>query len=590
MGASVEKQLIAELETALEQQQSAVSQGHVAIRDTIRELHSALKELELRESSLTKTAREMTGRAVTQLEALSKNKGPAENHDAALEKIAELERELLVRQSLDEKLATSEAQCAQLKQQLEQQAHQIAEAEKAKQKLRKIEQIYKDASDALQAGQAARRRVAELEQTVEEYKQATHAEREKLAGVQQTLDATKQSEAALRTELDTLKSQDLQKSAAQLAKTEESLAAVNLQIASLGEALAQSKNENSDLEKIAQEFEEELAARTVDVEQWKRYGEDLEKKCTQLNDELEDIRKRARETAENERTHRAAREKLEAELAVVKPEAGRAGQLQEQVRRLQAEAKEHRERAKHAEEDLAHERGNGSKSQLAAQLAEALRERESARQELRTLRGQPAVPAPAKTEPVPPQPAAPQSAAPQSAAPAVDSLDEGFEEEADEEAPLHIPSDDAKRMLGEIFMKAGIINGAQLEDALSLQQKERPWKHLGSVLVAMGHAEEAQVAQALAHQRGLEYVRLGKNSVDKVAAQRINGRLAEKHICIPVRFEDGELIVAMENPLDLIAIEDVERASNYRVRPAVATPTAILAAIRKVYAGEPQRA
>lgn len=587
MGASVEKQLIAELEQALEQQQSAVSQGHAAIRDTIRELHQALKELEQRESSLTKTAKEMTGRAVTQLEALSKNKAPAENHDAALEKIADLERELLVRQSLDEKLAASEAQCAQLKQQLEAQAGQIAEAERTKQKLRKIEQVYKDASDALQAGQAARRRVAELEQTVEEYKQATHAEREKLTGVQAALDASKQSETALRTELDALKAQDIQQTVAKLANTEEALAAANLQITSLGDALAKAKKDAEDQEKIAQELDEELAARSVDADQWKRHGDELEKKCKQLKDELEDVRKHARETAENERAHRTAREKLEADLAIFKPEAERAGRLQEQVGRLEMEARELRELVRHAEEDLAHERGNGSKTQLATQLADALRERESARQELRALRGQPAspaAPAPVKPEPVA---AAPQPAA--EPAPAVDSLDEGFETDGDEEAPLHIPSDDAKRMLGEIFMKAGIINGSQLEDALAMQKKDRPWKHLGSVLVAMGHAEEAQVAQALAHQRGLEYLRLGKNSIDKVAAHRINGRLAEKHICIPVRFEEGELVVAMENPLDLIAIEDVERTSNYRVKPAVATPTAILAAIHKIYSTETQR-
>ncbi len=585
MGASVEKQLIAELEQALEQQQSAVSQGHAAIRDTIRELHQALKELEQRESTLTKTAKEMTGRAVTQLEALSKSKGPAENHDAALEKIADLERELLVRQALDEKLAASEASCEQLKQQLESQAGQIAEAERTKQKLRKIEQVYKDASDALQAGQAARRRVAELEQTVEEYKQATHAEREKLAGVQQALDASKQSEAALRTELDALKALDIQQTTSKLANTEEALAAANLQITSLGESLAKAKQDATDYEKTALEFEEELAARSVDADQWKLHGDELEKKCTKLKEELEDVRKHARETAENERAHRAAREKLEADLAIYKPGAERADNLQEQVSRLEMEARELRELVRHAEEDLAHERGNGSKTQLAAQLADALRERETARQELRTLRGQPATtPAPAKPEPIVSHQPLPTPAS------AVDSLDEGFETDGDEEAPLHIPTDDAKRMLGEIFMKAGIINGSQLEDALAVQKKDRPWKHLGSVLVAMGHAEEAQVAQALAHQRGLEYLRLGKNSVDKVAAHRINGRLAEKHICIPVRFEEGELVVAMENPLDLIAIEDVERASNYRVKPAVATPTAILAAIHKIYtASETQR-
>jgi type IV pilus assembly protein PilB len=106
----------------------------------------------------------------------------------------------------------------------------------------------------------------------------------------------------------------------------------------------------------------------------------------------------------------------------------------------------------------------------------------------------------------------------------------------------------------------------------------------------MGYAEETQVAQAVAHQRGLEYLSLGKDSINRDAARIVSARLAEKHLCIPVREEDGELVVAMENPLDLIAIEDVERASERRVRPAVATPTAILAAIATVYTPERQRA
>jgi type IV pilus assembly protein PilB len=145
-------------------------------------------------------------------------------------------------------------------------------------------------------------------------------------------------------------------------------------------------------------------------------------------------------------------------------------------------------------------------------------------------------------------------------------------------------------MLGEIFLNAGIITPVQLEEALVAQKKERPWKHLGSILVRMGCTEEAHVAQAIAYQRKLEFLALEPETVARDAARLISARLAEKHLCIPVREEEGELVVAMENPLDLIAIEDVERASERRVRPAVSTPSAILAAISAVYTLEPQRA
>ncbi len=587
MGASVETQLIAELEAALEQQQTAVNEGHAAIRDTIRELHQALAELEQREHSLTKTSADLTGRAVSHLEAVreavSKTAGPTEDLEAAREKIAELEREALTRQSLEQRLGESEAQCAQLQQQLAAQAQAIAEADKAQRKLRKIEQVYKDASDALQAGQAARRRVAELEATVGEYKQAAHAEHEKSAQIQEALEAARQSESQLRSELDALKSQDIQQTADRLAAVEEELASAHLQCATLSTDLELAKQNVERLEKDNHELDEELSSQADDAQKWMRHAEDLDKKAHALKIDLEDLRRRARDTAESERSLRAALAAAETELNALRPQAARASDLQAQITRMESETRTLGDRLKHTEEELTDERSKGTKSQLAAQLAEALRDREAAREELLTLRKRPmdsGIEHQART-PVAQQPA---SVEPDPYA------GEESEEEAHNNAVLHIPTDKAKRMLGEIFVNAGIITEPQLDEALSTQKQERPWKHLGSVLVAMGHAGEAQVAQAIAHQRGLEYLTLGKGSVDKNAAHRISARLAEKHLCIPVREEDGELIVAMENPLDLIAIEDVERASERRVRPAVSTPAAILAAITKTYTAERQRA
>jgi len=73
-------------------------------------------------------------------------------------------------------------------------------------------------------------------------------------------------------------------------------------------------------------------------------------------------------------------------------------------------------------------------------------------------------------------------------------------------------------------------------------------------------------------------------------ARLLHERLADKHTVLPVRIEDGELVLAMENPLDLIAIEDVERATELRVRTAVATPSAIRREIARVLQTAPQEA
>jgi chromosome segregation ATPase len=572
MGANGESQLITELEATLEQQQTAVDEGNAAIRETIRELHEALQALDQRQNSLTQTAADFAGRAVTGLEAVraavSDSNRSVEEHETALERIAELERALLARESLAERLEASEGQREQLQRELDQQAQLLVEAEKAHKKLRKIEQVYKDASDALQAGQAARRRVAELETTVEEYKQAAHAERDRAAGIQEALDAARQCGAKLQAELDALKAQDFQ-------QTAEDLDAARRNGVTLAAELVEARRAVARLEKDSHELDDEVASRTVESETWQRQAEEYEEKCVTLASDLEALRRLTEEAHEAGRGQREALERAEAELNALRLQAKRAEELQARVERLEAESAEVCERAKHAECELSDERAKGKKSQLAAQLAEALSDREAAREELRKWRQS--------------ANSGRDGAAAAPSTPAIEQRASDSEEKS--LGPLlRKSSDESRRLLGEIFVNAGIISAPQLEEALAAQKKERPWKHLGSILVGLGRAEETQVAQAVAHQRRLEYLSLGQDSINRDAARLISARLAEKHLCIPVREEDGELVVAMENPLDLIAIEDVERASERRVRPAVATPTAILAAIATIYTPERQRA
>ena len=563
MGASGENQLITELEATLEQQQTAVEESNAAIRETIRELQEALRTLDQRQNSLTQSTAGLTGRAVNGLEAVraavTESAQAAKEHEAALEKIAELERELLTRESLAERLEVSEGQREQMQRELEQQSQLLVEAEKAHKKLRKIEQVYKDASDALQAGQAARRRVAELETTIEEYKQAAHAERDRSAAIQQALDAVREHEAKLEDELATFKALDLQRMA-------EELDSARRNGVTLAAELVEARRGAERFERDAHELDEELAARTVDAEMWKRRAEECEDKLAAAA-ECERLRRQSGEKDEALQALHQAAEQTERELTALRSKADRADDLQALTKRLEEEHAALASRAKQAEKELAAERAKGTKAQLAAQLAEALRERETMHEELCRLKDS-AGNGNRATEPA--------------TAPA--------EPDTYSIPALRIPSYDSRRMLGEIFLNAGIISQAQLDEALAAQRKERPWKHLGSILVRMGHTEEMHVARAVAHQRGLEFLALEPGAVNRNAARLVSVRLAEKHLCIPVREEDGELVVAMEYPLDLIAIEDVERTSERRVRPAVATPTAILAAIAAVYTLEPQRA
>ena len=139
-----------------------------------------------------------------------------------------------------------------------------------------------------------------------------------------------------------------------------------------------------------------------------------------------------------------------------------------------------------------------------------------------------------------------------------------------------------RRRMGEMLVKAGVITGDQLEAALN-DQTQHPYRRLGAILTGKGFAQEDEVARALACQMEVPFMRLTKSTVDPEATKMITGRVAAHHACIPVQAQDDELVLAMINPLDLIAIEDVELASGARVKPVVSTPTDIERAVRHFY-------
>ncbi len=140
----------------------------------------------------------------------------------------------------------------------------------------------------------------------------------------------------------------------------------------------------------------------------------------------------------------------------------------------------------------------------------------------------------------------------------------------------------APRRMGQILVDAGLITAEQLETALALQQ-ESPERKLGSILVEQGYTGEDVIPQVLARQLRLRYIRLREGAFDPRAVTLISGSFAEKHACIPVRATKDTLALAMANPLDIIAIEDVEKASGRRVQPIIARESEVLAAIAQWY-------
>lgn len=139
-----------------------------------------------------------------------------------------------------------------------------------------------------------------------------------------------------------------------------------------------------------------------------------------------------------------------------------------------------------------------------------------------------------------------------------------------------------RRSMGEILLNANVINQEQLDKALD-EQKHSKQRRLGSILVEKGFIREEIVAQVIAGQLNLPFIRLNDFPADAKAISLLNAHIATQHQCFPIRVNETELTIAMSNPLDLIAIEDLEFATQLKILPVVATLEDIKQAVIKYF-------
>lgn len=139
-----------------------------------------------------------------------------------------------------------------------------------------------------------------------------------------------------------------------------------------------------------------------------------------------------------------------------------------------------------------------------------------------------------------------------------------------------------RKMLGQILVDAGVIKDEHLEIALHEQQSS--WRrHLGAILVDLGFATEENIAHALAAQLALPFIDLRKEHISEEAVALVGRHLAIHHTCIPLRVSNEGLRLAIANPLDLVALDDLRLATGRNIQPVVATAGQIKQVIRERY-------
>ena len=138
--------------------------------------------------------------------------------------------------------------------------------------------------------------------------------------------------------------------------------------------------------------------------------------------------------------------------------------------------------------------------------------------------------------------------------------------------------------LGDLLVQSGTITEEQLSRALELQRDSG--ERLGTVLQEHGFITEKQLIDTLMSQLGVEFVDLNGFSIPPEMAQVLPKSLAKKYNVVPVRVTRGDIHLAMADPLNFVAIEEVHAVTKRQVIPLIATAAATERAVQNLYSNQ----
>ena len=129
------------------------------------------------------------------------------------------------------------------------------------------------------------------------------------------------------------------------------------------------------------------------------------------------------------------------------------------------------------------------------------------------------------------------------------------------------------KRLGDLLIEEGVLSPAKLEEALA--KSRASGKRIGEVLQEMEAVLESQVLDALSKQLGIPKMDLGEVVPDPELATLIDAEVIKRHKALPVKLEGNDLIVAMVDPLNLMAIDDIRLATGYDIKPYICSEKAL---------------
>jgi type IV pilus assembly protein PilB len=139
----------------------------------------------------------------------------------------------------------------------------------------------------------------------------------------------------------------------------------------------------------------------------------------------------------------------------------------------------------------------------------------------------------------------------------------------------------ARPRLGEVLLGSGLVTEDQL--MLALAEQKRSGERLGRILVDKRVLTEQQLTRILAQQFGTEFVDLDDRNLDYTATRLVRESFSRRHKALAIGWEDDRLVVAMTNPADVFAVDDIRSMTGQEVKPVMVEGAQLQRAIDKVW-------
>lgn len=138
-----------------------------------------------------------------------------------------------------------------------------------------------------------------------------------------------------------------------------------------------------------------------------------------------------------------------------------------------------------------------------------------------------------------------------------------------------------QKRLGDMLISQDLLTEEQLSEALLKQRESK--ERLGTVLIKEGYISETQLIEALKNQLGIDYIDLNNYNIDPEMARYIPKAYAKSAAVVPVKIVKDSLFLAMEDPLNFMAIEQAGNTSKKKIIPMIASAASVSHAINILY-------